>query len=229
MLDYLLNIERDLFLCLNGIHTSFFDQFFWLYSGKIIWLPVAVCIIVLLSYKRDWREVILVLLALVLTVTLCDQFASHVCKPLFARYRPTHHPDFMNDVKIVFGYRGGLYGFISSHAANAFGVVTFLALLFRNKLLTFFLVLWAVLNSYSRIYLGVHFISDVFFGALSGVMFGWLVYKLFVYLRSRYDFLPEHKIVYYDSNVESWRPLGIVLVLILTHCILTIIAYLLCD
>lgn len=95
---------------------------------------VSLFILVVLCYKKNWKEWLLILLAIVLTITLCDQFASHVCKPIFTRFRPTHHPDFMDQVKVVFGYRGGMYGFISSHAANAFGFATLMALIFRNKL-----------------------------------------------------------------------------------------------
>ena len=134
MLENLLTYERNLFLWLNDCHTPYWDEVMWLYSGKGVWLPLALLVLLTLCYRKDWREIVLVLLAIVLTITLCDQFASHVCKPLFTRFRPTHHPDFMNEVKTVFGYRGGRYGFISSHAANAFGFAMFLALLFRNPL-----------------------------------------------------------------------------------------------
>ena len=147
MLESLLVYERDFFLWLNGCHSPFFDNFFWAYSGKIAWLPLAVCILFCLVYKKNWRETILVLLSIVLVILMCDQFASHVCKPLFTRFRPTHHPDFMDEVKTVFGYRGGRYGFISSHAANAFGFATFLSLLVRNKWLSLSLFLWAIINT----------------------------------------------------------------------------------
>ena len=80
----------------------------WLFSGKIIWLPLAVFILCVLVYKKNWRESLLILLAITLTITLCDQFASHICKPYFMRFRPTHHPDFMYQVKTVFDYRGGM-------------------------------------------------------------------------------------------------------------------------
>ncbi|MDR3252161.1 MAG: phospholipid phosphatase, partial [Tannerella sp.] len=125
MLESLVALERDAFLWLNGFHTPFLDEFMWLFSGKIAWLPLAAVFIGALFYRRSsrWRETVMLLLAIALVVTLCDQFASSLCKPLFARFRPTHHPDVMNDVITVFGYRGGRYGFISSHAANAFGFV----------------------------------------------------------------------------------------------------------
>lgn len=183
MVEKILVYERDLFFMLNGSDSPFLDRFMWLYSGKAVWLPLAFFILVVLLYKKKWRESILILLAIVLVITFCDQFASHVCKPIFTRFRPTHHPDFMDQVKTVFDYRGGRYGFISSHAANAFGFATFMSLLFRYRLFTWTIFFWAALTAYTRVYLGVHFISDIVPGAIAGVFFGWLVYWLYVKVR----------------------------------------------
>lgn len=183
MVEKILVYERDLFFMLNGSDSPILDRFMWLYSGKAVWLPLAFFILVVLLYKKKWRESILILLAIVLVITFCDQFASHVCKPIFTRFRPTHHPDFMDQVKTVFDYRGGRYGFISSHAANAFGFATFMSLLFRYRLFTWTIFLWAALTAYTRVYLGVHFISDIVPGAIAGVFFGWLVYWLYVKVR----------------------------------------------
>lgn len=183
MVEKILVYERDLFFMLNGSDSPFLDRFMWLYSGKAVWLPLAFFILVVLLYKKKWRESILILLAIVLVITFCDQFASHVCKPIFTRFRPTHHPDFMDQVKTVFDYRGGRYGFISSHAANAFGFATFMSLLFRYRLFTWTIFLRAALTAYTRVYLGVHFISDIVPGAIAGVFFGWLVYWLYVKVR----------------------------------------------
>lgn len=107
MVEKILIYERDAFFALNGSDSAFLDRFMWIFTGKAVWLPLAFLILLVLIYKKNWRESLLILLAIVLVVTLCDQFASHVCKPVFTRFRPTHHPDFMDQVKTVFGYRGG--------------------------------------------------------------------------------------------------------------------------
>jgi undecaprenyl-diphosphatase len=138
-----------------------------------------------LCFKKNWKEVVFVLLSIVLVITFCDQFSSHFCKPFFARYRPTFHPDFMNQVDTVFNYRSGKYGFISSHAANAFGFATYTAMLFRNKIYGFTVFFWATLTAYTRIYLGVHFISDVVCGAMAGFIFGFLVFKFYQFARGK--------------------------------------------
>ena len=217
MLEQWLVWEREAFFWLNGSDYPFLDHFMWLYSGKVVWLPLALFILYVLCYKRDWRQSLLLLLMIALTITLCDQFASHVCKPLCMRYRPTHHPDFMAQVKVVFGYRGGLYGFISSHAANAFGFAMLLTLILKNKALGFSLFFWATLTAYSRIYLGVHFITDIIPGVLSGLCFGALVYVLYGWLRKRFQMEEESRQLTlwraHTLTVAIWGTIGLLLLL----------------
>ncbi|MDR1814864.1 MAG: phosphatase PAP2 family protein [Tannerella sp.] len=176
MTEHLLEIEREAFLWLNGIGRSpFLDEFMWLFSGKVAWIALAAVFVAALFWrnKSHWREAVLLLFAIVVVITFCDQFASGFCKPFFQRFRPTHHPDFMNDVQTIFGYRGGKYGFISSHAANSFGFAMLTALIFRYKPYTVSIFIWALITSYSRIYLGVHFITDIIPGAIVGLITGY--------------------------------------------------------
>jgi len=209
MLEKILEVERALFLLLNNAHCPFGDQFMWLYSKTLTWIPVAVCFIFILFYnnRTRWREILLILVVIVLVITLCDRFASGFCKPFFARFRPTHHPDFMNDVKTVFDYRGGRFGFISSHAANGFGFAMVTSLIFRNKIYSFSLFLWATVSAYSRIYLGVHFISDIIPGILVGLFFGWVGYQLFVIIhkKSFTRLNPNAALVTPDSDVPEQK------------------------
>jgi undecaprenyl-diphosphatase len=183
MLEKMLEVERGAFLFLNGCHNPFWDSFMWLYSGRVVWIPAVLFFLIMLFYKNDWKESLLIALSIILVATLCDQFASSICKPLFMRLRPTHHPDFMDYVHIVNDYRGGRYGFISGHAANAFGFATFSLLLFRYRWYTLSILLWSTVMAYSRIYLGVHFISDIAPGAIAGIILGFTVYKLYITVR----------------------------------------------
>jgi undecaprenyl-diphosphatase len=192
MLEQELQLERNLFFFLNGSESVYWDYFFRLYSYKWTWIPFYLCFIVVFVYKKNWKEILLIILSVTLLIVLCDGISSGFFKPFFHRFRPTHHPDFKDQVDIVLGYRGGLYGFISGHATNAFGFATFAALVFRNRLFTIMILLFAFLNGYSRIYLGVHFISDVVAGILTGVVLGYIVYKL--YNLSRQQFLKTDQI-----------------------------------
>ncbi|MDR1746915.1 MAG: phosphatase PAP2 family protein [Tannerella sp.] len=211
MLEHVLDIERNAFLWLNGGHTLYADRFFWLFSGKFVWIPLAVWILFVLCRRKDWRESLLIILFIVLVITVCDQFASSICKPLFARFRPTHHPEFMNSVEIVSGYRGGLYGFISSHAANAFGFAVFTILLFRYRWYTVAILLWSICFSYSRIYLGVHFISDIISGMAAGALFGWLGYRLYVTVRHKFFKRTEDASLMYTKREKQYILYGLFL------------------
>ena len=185
VVEQILPYERNAFLWLNESHNVFFDSFMWIYSGKIIWIPLVIVALIVFLYKTPWRVSLLVLISFALLATLSDQLSASVIKPIFERLRPTHHPDFRNYVEIVNGYRGGKYGFISAHSANGFGIATFTSLLFRYRRFTIVIFSWALLTAYSRIYLGVHFISDVLGGMLLGVVLGLLVYYLFQFVRKK--------------------------------------------
>ena len=90
-------------------------------------------------------------------------------------------------VHIVGGYRGGSYGFPSCHAANSFALASFLILLFANRKLSLFIFAWAVLNSYSRVYLGVHYPGDLLVGAIIGTAAGLAMAFAAGYVADRVD------------------------------------------
>lgn len=180
--EKILPYERDLFLCLNNAHSAFGDIFMPIYSGKLVWLPLLLVTLYVLIYKQKWREVVLIMGAAILLVLLTDYVSASFIKPYFARLRPSHHEDFKAYVMLVNGKTGGQYGFISNHAANGFGLAVFTSLIFRYRYYTISAFLWALITCYSRIYLGVHFISDVVGGALWGSLAGVFVY--YVYLTS---------------------------------------------
>lgn len=184
MIDSLIELDKAIFLVFNSHHTLYFDQVMWVITGKMIWIPLILSFIYVF-FKQGWKEAILAVLMVALTVLLCDQISSGICKPLFERFRPTHDPEFSQYVTTVNGYLGGMYGFISSHAANAFGVAVFTSLLFRKKLFTVSVLIWAMLSCYSRLYLGVHYPGDIMFGVLAGAFSGYVCYKIYQKLHGK--------------------------------------------
>lgn len=179
-LFYLLNtIDHNLTVMLNFDGGVFLDSTMFALSSRLIWIVPALALLFhFFRNKHTRKKGIVVVIAIVVLITLCDQTTSTLMKPYFARLRPSHTPGIENILHYVNGYRGGMYGFASSHAANSFGTVTFVSMLIRRKWVTFALLALALGVCYSRIYLGVHFLGDVLTGAVIGVFFGYIIYRL---------------------------------------------------
>lgn len=173
MIDYLQAADTQLFLFLNGKHNVFFDPIMYWFSDKLIWLPMYLLLASFMVWRYKRRGLVMLLFVGVV-VALCDQTASHLIKNAVMRLRPSHEPALAGLVHLSKAGAGGLYGFVSSHAANAFGLATFLGLVLepRYRYLKYGLFAWAILVSYSRIYNGVHYPSDVIVAAIIGVAIG---------------------------------------------------------
>lgn len=185
-IENLLPFERDWFLALNGSDSIFLDNVFWTITGRYIWIPMILLLLFMFFYKSRWQEGALLTVFFVLVFVACDQVASSIFKETFQRLRPTHHSDFKDIVDIVRGYRSGGYSFISGHATNSFGIAVFLSLVFKSRWLTIPVYIWAMLNAYSRVYLGLHFISDILAGAIIGTLLGWLIYRIYSWVRVKF-------------------------------------------
>jgi undecaprenyl-diphosphatase len=186
MIEYLNTIDTKLFLFLNGQHNAFFDPImFWL-SNIPIWVPMYLLIIFLMIRRYKMRG-FLMLLLIGIAIALCDQTSSHLLKNLIQRLRPSHEPALAGLIHLSKAGPGGLYGFVSSHAANCFGLATFIYFTFDNRFkpLKYLLIVWAVLVSYSRIYNGVHYPGDVIGGAIIGITIGWAIAALYKYVDSK--------------------------------------------
>jgi undecaprenyl-diphosphatase len=179
MLESILKFDTALFLFLNGIHSPFWDPIMIFFSGKLTWIPFYLLLTYLIYRKYGWHTV-WVLLAAALVVTLADQSSVHMFKNVFERLRPCHNPEIKDLIHLATGRcAGGRFGFVSSHAANTFGVAMFLSLALRMKWFTVLMMFWALVVSYSRIYLGVHYPADIICGALLGLACGYVVWLLF--------------------------------------------------
>ncbi|MBD78352.1 MAG: phosphatase PAP2 family protein [Crocinitomicaceae bacterium] len=177
MNDILIQYDRELFLFLNGMHNATFDWLMWWISDEIVWIPFYVFLLYLLykeyGFKGLWFTVVMVVVAVAVT----DQASVKLFKNVFMRYRPSHNLEIKDLVHIVNDYRGGMYGFVSSHAANSFVLATTIGMLLRSNKILVGLWLWAALVSYSRIYLGVHYPSDILGGAFLGLTVGYVIYS----------------------------------------------------
>ena len=172
-------LDRRLFLLLNGSESDWWDGFMWTVTQTQTWIPLLLVLLYVVLRTGGWRQLLCFSLALALAILLADQLSSSLLKPLFHRPRPTHAPALHGLVDTVRGYTGGPYGFVSSHAANTFAVFLLCALTVRSRLLTLTLFLWASVDSYSRVYLGVHYPGDILCGALLGLVCGLVCYLLY--------------------------------------------------
>lgn len=177
MLDRLISFDERLFSILNGLHSPFFDKLMFFISGVPEWIPMYVLIIGWIVYKFRWKA-ILIFVTFILLITLSDQISVQI-KLAVDRLRPCKDPDIRPWVHIVNGYCSGRFGFVSSHAANTFALATYTSLILKNKYYTTFILIWATVVSYSRIYLGVHFPGDILCGAMLGAILGYGLYRLY--------------------------------------------------
>jgi undecaprenyl-diphosphatase len=174
MIEALDRIDRQWLLWLNSHHSPVFDQLMYTLSDKYVWIPLYVILLGIIIRKYRWQSV-WILLAVIVLITMSDQIAN-LLKSGVKRFRPCKDPEIGYLVHLVNNYCRSSFGFVSGHAANSFALATFISLLFRKKWVTTGFVIWAILVSYSRIYLGVHYPGDVLGGALLGIILGWAVY-----------------------------------------------------
>jgi undecaprenyl-diphosphatase len=176
MIDFLARLDQQLFLWLNGQVSPFFDQVMYFVSEKYVWIPFYAILLAFIIRKYRWKTV-WVVIAVVLLITLTDQLAN-ILKDGVKRLRPCKDPEISHLVHIVNDYCRSSYGFISGHASNSMALAVLMSFLFRNIWVTAGMIIWAVLVSYSRIYLGVHFPGDVAGGWIMGSVIAFLVFRV---------------------------------------------------
>ncbi len=197
MFDKIEELDRNLFLFLNNLHTGFLDWLMTLFSARLPWLPLYLAIVIcaiwscsvesrtdsdnihrrrIIFRRRDTKVIVTLLFAFLLTFFITD-FVSNQIKYIVVRMRPGWDPVTSNLARVIENNRFS-YSFVSSHAANVFGLAMLSSAIFRRRWFTILIFLWAIIVSYSRIYVGRHFPGDVLFGAMFGIAVGYLAYKI---------------------------------------------------
>lgn len=206
MIEYLNQLDSTVFLFFNGMHAPFFDKFMMLCTGRFIWIPMYATILFILFKTFKPKMVLVYVAAIVLAITLTDQTCATVIRPIVERLRPSNPDNPLSAyAHLVNGYRGGAYGFPSCHSANSFALAVFMGCLIGRRRFSMFIFGWAILNSYSRLYLGVHYPGDLLVGAVIGSAYGYGCYmftKLFNSERTN-AVLPRFHTPIFTLNLKS--------------------------
>lgn len=199
MIESLGQIDSEILLFFNSMHNAYFDEFFRLATGRFIWIPFYAVLLAILIKKEGIRRTVVWAVGIALSITLADQICATLIRPEVARLRPSNLENPLSAmIHVVNGYRGGPYGFPSCHGANTWALVLFLCPVIRSWRFTIVMVIWATINCYSRMYLGVHYPGDLLAGAVIGGACGYLMQLLAKYVIAKMRLsLPQ-------SNDRTW-------------------------
>lgn len=182
-LHSIIEIDRQLFLYLNGFYSDFRDTLMFFITRKESWLPLYLVIIFFIfkTYRAKGFAIVLILLA---GIVVSDQVAG-VVKEFVQRVRPVYEPA-IEDMVHNFFRKGGKYGFYSAHASNSFLLLIFTSFIFKDRLYKYTMFVWALLICYSRIYLGEHYPLDILAGIAVGSLLGWMCFKLLMFFEHHF-------------------------------------------
>jgi len=196
MFDKIELLDQKLLLFINSLNSPFFDEVMWQISHQIIWIPLFLFFLYF-SYKHlSTKSLLLFLIGVGLCFLFADRISVMAFKDVFLRYRPTHNFNIQDQIHTYLKtngeyYKGGQYGFVSSHSANFFALATFIFMTFKSTSKWWSLLfVWACLIAYSRVYLGVHYPLDIIGGGMLGILIGLLIYKLlksFLSIKQHYE------------------------------------------
>lgn len=177
MIEYIDAIDARILLFFNNHHSQFFDNFMIMFTGRFVWIPMYAAILLWLVKSLGAKRALIYVAGIALAITLTDQICATFIRPVVERMRPSNLDNPLSVlIQIVDDYRGGDYGFPSCHAANSFALAVFLAGL-RRRRIAIFIIIWAFLNSYTRLYLGVHYPGDLLAGAIIGSGLALICFK----------------------------------------------------
>lgn len=181
----ILDFDRSITLALNGSHSLFWDNLMMVLTNTFAWSILIIMLLYVIFRNNSPKDALMIILTIGLMIFVMDRICSGIVKPTVARWRPASDPLLMRVIDTVRDYRSHKYGFFSGHASNTMCVAMFLSLLFRYRKLSVILFLWAFIATYTRIYLGVHYVGDIMVGFIVGGFIGFLFYHLYYRLSKR--------------------------------------------
>lgn len=183
MLEKIVALDKELFVFLNGLGSETYDGLWLLITKQFNWIPFFLLLAYLLIKNLGWKALGFVMLFIALLLLVGNETVEF-CKVTFERLRPCNEPELKNTIRIV--HQSDSFSFFSGHATNSMATMTFLFLILRKYYKYAFLVfLYPLIFAYSRIYLGVHYPTDILTGYVVGATMGWLCYKGYQYFLKR--------------------------------------------
>lgn len=199
-MDTLLELDRQVLFFFNGSDSLFWDSMVGILTNGLTWIPLYICLIYLvIKNKESVFQILLTLGFAAICVLITAGLTDLIIKPWIGRLRPCMDPSLKYVIDTVYGFASKDFSFWSAHAANTSSVAVFVSLLVREKKLIIAMMLWCLFNCYTRLYLGMHYPSDVFCGLLVGITVGLVVY--YFYQKIYYRCTP--KIRYVSSHFTS--------------------------
>lgn len=200
MLDTLVTLDRQVLLMLNSSNSLFGDSFVSLFTSGMSWIPLFIALFYLIVKNNETMgQITLTVGAAVLCVILSGGLDDIIIKPWVSRIRPCNDPSISDSLCLVQGQIESGYSFFSAHAANTMSLAIFFCLLVRDSFFNFAMLAWSMINGWTRLYLGVHYPSDVLIGFLYGCLVGFAIYSVFY----KFYFNITPKLNYISSQYTS--------------------------
>jgi undecaprenyl-diphosphatase len=180
MLEKIIALDTELFIYLNSLGSTAFDNLWLIITKQVYWAPFFIFLGYLIFKKTGLKNLGIVIFFIALLLLVCNEFVEF-CKITFERLRPCNNPEISSVIRIV--HHSKTFSFFSGHAANSMASMTFLFLVLKNQYKYIFLIfLYPLIFAYSRIYLGVHYPTDIITGYVFGILYGIVFYKIYCWL-----------------------------------------------